>query len=300
MEELEKNKYLKQIEKFFRNDLLIKKAMYESAYNDSYGLDIDSLTKYSDYLSKVLEYIQALLEEMVNHNEYEVEQLKNKFSKYKEELINCGLNREKLRQFYEKNISNMSEELVDKVSKNCVAYGCGGMSLSPCESINEILHTIHQRLINNEYLYQKLPKIEEKQNNKKFSIVLYGDKESKLARELYDNFPLDIEVGWTDILSIDDRVIMLIRDKGHALLVEINQSKVNENEQEVDYFIPKICNVQMVNELKGIIPVSQNGQYARGMFNVSNEVASNTILELIRKVPTDKDIPTYGDFRKNL
>ena len=85
----------------------------------------------------------------------------------------------------------------------------------------------------------------------------------------------------------DSKLLIMIRDVGHALTFEIT---IKKDICEVDYFIPKICNAHMVNLLPGINKVKDNSFGAIGKFNVSVSELPNTLYNFIRKVPTDDDL----------
>ena len=47
----------------------------------------------------------------------------------------------------------------------------------------------------------------------------------------------------------------MIRDRGHALTIEIT---INNDKARIDYFIPKIININMINALSGANKVREN------------------------------------------
>lgn len=48
---------------------------------------------------------------------------------------------------------------------------------------------------------------------------------------------------------------MMVRDKGHVLSIEITYE---DKDVVVEYFIPKLCNIDMVNVLPGVIKVNED------------------------------------------
>ena len=55
----------------------------------------------------------------------------------------------------------------------------------------------------------------------------------------------------------------------------------------IKYFIPKICNEQMVQALPGIEKVTENG--ANGMFEIDNiQELNEKLFDFIERVPTDE------------
>lgn len=293
---------VEKIEKFFNDDIDIKNLMYEAAYNDNYGYSPQALAQYSDYLDKVLKYTEDKFEEMIylssyiyeSEREQNLKNLHNKFKKIEKELINSGLNKDKLQSFYENNISSMRESFIERVNNEVYAYGGGSSrTFEEAESINEILHLLHHQMINNEYIYNGLPKVSEKYKYKGFEISLYGKNISSLAESIFDKLSPEEFGEGADILSLNDKILMLMRGSGHALSVEINPSHINKNEVEVNYFIPKVCSVEKVNELPGVRKVSNIATQTRGEFNVEQEKAADYVVEFVKKVPTDKDLPDF-------
>ena len=77
----------------------------------------------------------------------------------------------------------------------------------------------------------------------------------------------------------------MIRDRGHALTLDIDTT----NEKSfIKYFIPKICNLEMVEKLPGINKITKAG--ATGMFEISEEILPQNLFDFISKVPTDSDM----------
>ena len=130
----------------------------------------DSIIKYSDKLFKAINdieyYINVILDNF-NFNKEEKKYFEKFIKALKCELIKCGYDFDKLKRFYEICFSNMSESLVNEVGENCVGYKLfRGVDLSKAKSLNEILHIVHQTIINNENNLSSLPKLQEKVNNR--------------------------------------------------------------------------------------------------------------------------------------
>ena len=294
-----------KVEQFFNDDIDIKNLMYEAAYNDNYGYSQQSLTQYSDYLEQVLKYSLQELSEMIylssyyyeSERENNLKDLQKKFKDFQKDLAKCGLNIDKLKSFYEKNICSMREEYINKIDNTIYAYGGGNSKIiEEAGSINEILHAIHHQMTNNECIYKGIPKVREKYKERGFEISLYGKNISPLAESIFDKLsPEQLKEG-ADILSLDNKVLMLIRGSGHALSIEINSSKVNPSEVEVDYFIPKVCDIEKVNELPGVRRVDRISSQTKGAFNINQEQAADYITDFVKKVPTDRDLPEVSSF----
>lgn len=81
---------------------------------------------------------------------------------------------------------------------------------------------------------------------------------------------------------------MMIRDRGHALTIEID---IDGNEVLINYFIPKLCNINMINELPGVYKVKDNEYIgSTGIFKTSVNDLSKTLFKFISMVPTDYDM----------
>ena len=161
--------------------------------------------------------------------------------------------------------------------------------INEANTINEILHVCHHMIVNNENIYQYMPKINQKENYDDCSINLYG-KLNNISERIYNAFSKELECGDTDIISLDNKILIMIRDRGHALMIEMT---LYEDEVMVNYYIPKICNLDMVNQLRGVDKVNKESQYAIGKFVEKYEKIEEEIIKFISMVPTDSDIISY-------
>ena len=84
---------------------------------------------------------------------------------------------------------------------------------------------------------------------------------------------------------MENKVFMMIRDRGHALTIEVDET---EEANIVRYFIPKICNREMTERLPEIGKITQNG--ARGAFDSTKEEFIQKLFIFIGGVPTDYDM----------
>lgn len=286
---------LLNIEKFFKYNFEVKKILHATVPKEENRYNKETLIEYSDKLFQALNdveyYINVILEKF-NFSNADKTYFKNFIKALKDELIKSGYDFNKLKNFYNVFFGNMSEQLVNTVGENCVGYSMfSSVDLKEAKSINEILHVVHQTIINNQNVLQSLPKLSEKKNYENYEIVLYG-KENIAARTLYESFPKELSCGMTDIVSLsNDRIIMMVRDRGHALSIEIEK----ENDRYyVKYFIPKICNIDMVNSLKGVNKVTKDSKYTVGVFETNLERLSLEIVNFISKVPMDEDMFKEG------
>ena len=87
---------------------------------------------------------------------------------------------------------------------------------------------------------------------------------------------------------MDDKIIMMVRDLGHALTVEID---ILDNDMaHIQYFVPKLCNREKIEKLRGInlSGITNNG--ATGQFEVNRSELSYDLNNFLNSVPTDEDI----------
>jgi hypothetical protein len=182
----------------------------------------------------------------------------------------------------------MELDFINAVKEECVGYTFGGVSSAKnAKTINEILHFMHSFILNNEQILQSIPLIDKKENDYKYPILLRGVKVPAFE-QLLALFPNDLDVGWTDMVAINERkLLMMVRDRGHALTIEIT---LNLQTARIEYFIPKICNVDMVNNLPGINKVNQDSVGATGIIEIPISDLPNTLFSFISKVPMDSDM----------
>lgn len=278
------------MEKFFKYDLEVKKILFNVAPKEEYRYSKDTLIEYSDKLEHAINdieyYINSILESF-NFFEADKKYFKNYIMAIKNELIKTGYDYNKLKQFYEVCFSDMSEELINKVGSGIKGYYLfSGVSLSEGKSLNEILHIVHQTIVNNENRFNKLPILENIEIGDENFIRLYG-RENELAKNIFNMIPGNIDSDNVQIISLSDRILLMIRDYGHALSIEITQ----ENDKYyVNYFIPKICSVNKVNQLRGVKKVNQDSNFTVGSFETTLENLPYELISFIQKVPTDTDI----------
>lgn len=284
------NVNLRNLEEFFKYDYEIKRILCNVAPQNEY--QYNDYGDYSDILYNALIDLKSYFEKILDifySSEDNKKYLEYFFETLKNELINCGGNFDKLKHEYEIRFANMSEELIDKISCNICGYYLSedNIPLSDCTTINEMLHLIHHSIVNSEDIYQSLPVLEQKNNDDGYPIRLYGNN-SNIGKLIYDNFSLEIIAGWTDIVSLsDEHILIMVRDRGHALSIEIEKEK---DKYYVRYFIPKICNIEMVNNLKGVRKVNDESYYTTGVFECGIDELAYQVIDFISKVPTDDDM----------
>lgn len=286
---------LEKIENFFNLDLKIKKEIMDLKIDPSYQLKEDDIEK---YIRKIYDTLLDIKQDFIKiandfyFGEYVLNIIKQKFRTYEERLLNSGYDIYKIRNFYEKNIYELSEEIVFQTKSEIFGYSISNditSLLNRSNTINEMLHIIHYYIINNDRIYQSMPKVSSKINDFQEDINLYG-KENDLAYNLFNFFPNDIFVGTTDIVSLNNKVLIMIRDIGHATVFEIEEynDKIN-----VQYYIPKICNVNMVNNLKGVNKVTDKDRCTSGFFITDRAHFLNDMFDTISKIPSDTDMEIF-------
>lgn len=288
------NENLEKIENFFDIDLKIKNQIMNLKIDSSYQLKEEDIEKYIRRIYDTLNSIeQDFIKIVVDFKlgDYISNLIKNKFILYRERLLNLGYDFYKLQTFYEKCCYRLSDEVINQTKNEIKGYYMF-TNITPiinnCNSINELLHVIHYFIINNEKIYQSMPKISNKTNDFNEQINLYG-KENDLAYNLFYFFPSEIFVGTTDIVSLENKVLVMIRDVGHATVFEIEEYNEKIN---IQYYIPKICNVEMVNNLKGVNKVTgiDKLECTSGFFITDSAHFLNDMYEIISKIPSDMDM----------
>lgn len=288
---------IKALKKFFDIDMKIKDMLIRMAPTEMDDLSTENRMEYIDKLYAELTNIETSISMALEglNIEYSIQNVvKDFFEKKKQQFLIRGYENLDLKAFYKDNFSDMNPVLIEKVKETCVGYTWDNSSLdignliSDSKSINEILHVIHSYIVNDEGVLKSMPVLATKQNKSKYPITLYGE-ENEMARKLYENFPLDLDCGWTEIVGMQNKILMMIRDRGHALTIDIDTSK--EEEIMVRYFVPKLCNLGMIRRLPGINKISPNG--ATGIFRINAQTMPSEITDFIGQVPMDSDIKPY-------
>lgn len=281
-----------KLQHFFQVDFEIKKEMYRLAPSNLEYYDELSIQKYTDELDDLLTYIFSELKcvtlDIFGKDSNVISKIFAMEQVIKQHFYSCGFDMNKLKIFYETYISNMTSKFIDSVKRECVGYTFGGTSsIELATSLNEILHFLHSYVLNNENILQSIQLINEKNNIFKYPIKLRGKKVDVFERLFYQ-FPTNIDVGWTDMVVINEKkLIMMVRDRGHALLIEIS---LNGDMARIEYFIPKLCNIDMINALPGINKVNNNSVGATGIIEVNLARLNEVLFDFISKVPTDSDM----------
>lgn len=284
---------LKIIQNFFEIDNKIKKGMYDNVPpGDKEYLDTVSLCKYTDNLES---FFKDTFSELKNSSGYIfgddsiiIEKIEELEKSCFDNFYSCGLDVVKLRKFYEQYVSNMEELFVGAVKRGCRGYtDYDNVPIYMVSSINEMLHLIHSIVVNNENVLQAIPVIEQKINNDNKYISLRG-VDTEVSRQFFHNLPENLDVGTTDIVALNDKkILMMVGDRGHAMTTEI---ELDGGFAYIEYFIPKLCNIDMINRLPGINKVTSDSIGATGVIVTEIKYLSDTLVDFILKVPTDTDM----------
>ena len=294
------NEKIIKLQHFFSVDTKIKKEIYDIAPQSLNGyIDETSISEYTDKLNDSLIYILSELKCVALDVFGKESSIFNKVcyleQDIKTNLYSCGFDIEKLKSFYQKYISNMEPSFIDDVKRSYIGYYFGGGGVSPLKkasTINEILHLMHSRIINNEGLLQSIPLLNEKDNQHNNTISLRGIR-NPMFEQLFMMLPTDSDCGITDMVIINEKtLITLARDRGHALSIEVT---LNKDNARIEYFIPKICNVEMVNKIPGVNKVNDDSIGTTGTIEVEVKDLPTALFNFISMVPTDMDIVhNYG------
>ena len=283
------NEKIIKLQHFFSVDTKIKKEIYDIAPQSLNGyIDETSISEYTDKLNDSLIYILSELKCVALDVFGKESSIFNKVCYLEQDIktnfYSCGFDIEKLKSFYQKYISNMEPSFIDDVKRSYIGYYFGGGGVSPLKkasTINEILHLMHSRIINNEGLLQSIPLLNEKDNQHNNTISLRGIR-NPMFEQLFMMFPTDLDCGITDMVIINEKtLIMMVRDRGHALSIEVT---LNKDNARIEYFIPKICNVEMVNKIPGVNKVNDDSIGTTGAIEVEVKDLPTALFNFISMV----------------
>lgn len=281
---------IEDLEKFFELDLKVKKLIESSRPNiyNSKSVDIENDLLKSNEISR------NALHQMLLIAEFDVKDVFDEFfDKIKNNILSCNYNVDKLNSVYENDFLKMTDGFEDLLEKCIYGYNTWLNLYEPlgkCHTINDMLHYVHFYVINNLELFQSMNLIMEKNTKLDWrSYRLFG-RDTKLAREVFDNLPND-ETD-VNVVSFNKHILILIRDRGHALSIDIEEE--NENDFRISYFIPKICNVDKVNKIKGVEKIDSTikTRYdsTHGEFTCKRNALCEELNSFIKSVPTDDDM----------
>jgi len=295
------NENYEKLDKFFKIDLKIKDLILKTKPNEK-TYDTSGAIKYVDNLIKELDTIKDYFFWIIDTYSmcpYLKDVINNSFNEYNEKLLNSNYDYDKLTRIYQECILKMTSGLDKELQKNLFGYNINRKeveSFEKCKTINDYLHAFHFYIVNNEKIFHSMPIIDRKINKDDEPIILFG-KENDLSRDLFNKYPVELGTGEVDILSFDDHLLMMIRDVGHALSVD---STIENDNIRVSYFVPKSCNIEKVNKLKGVTKLdpltSDMFSPTNGEFVCKKEDFTSEMIDFISNVPTDIDAFSKSNF----
>ena len=294
MEDRQNN--LEKVKKFLDLDMHIKK-MIESLNPNEKCFSEEGCVDYSNNLMKELKYFKdsfRILGESLSMSEENISIMTSKMDEITNKFIETRLDYDNLKKFYINNILKMNEEPLKAIEEGYVGYALfksGQDALKKCKTINDMLHVCHHMLFNNEKIYGLMPVIEEKEITGGVAKLL--GEENKDAKDIYDHIQ-DVYSYEIDILSINGSIIIMARDLGHALTVNVD--KENDN-YRISYFIPKICNPKKANAFPGVtkVPLDASPSAATtGEYVIKDGNLGERVSIFLKNVPTDGDIVRVG------
>lgn len=298
----EQEEFLEKYKDFFLSDMKVKDTILSLAPTELDDYDEENRIKYVDKLYKELDFLKSEFTQMsenLSNNQESTETIRKYFEKVKQALLISKYEQGTIQKLYQSYFSNMSDKLIEdtkeQFSGHTLYKGDLNKIVNKTCTINELLHVFHSYVTNNNEMMEKLPVLAEKQNAIDMPITLYGE-ENELSKKLFKDFPLELDCDTTHIVSLQNKILMMIRGRGHALTLDIDTT--DKYNALIKYFVPKLCNRDMIEALPGINKksISENG--ATGLFQISYEEMNQKIFDFIENVPTDRDIPyPYNDDR---
>ena len=280
-----------EFELIFLYDVYIKRKLYNNILSNNI-IDDNSLIEYQNKIANLIDDIEYKIEKMflVNfpNNQDIINELKIFFMNMRKRLYSISISNNNLRTFYMDNFANLGKEIIDLSHNTFVGYTFFDDKdtldiIKKCHTINELLHVAHSLTINNYNLIKKFPSINKKLKNN-FLIKLHGI-ENELSKEIFKVLDTNLDTSDIDIFSLSktNKAIMMIRDKGHATTLEIED---DNDKLFINYFIPKIINALMINSLPGIKKVNNDSPYAVGSFYLKKDELFK-LNNFINKIPDD-------------
>lgn len=274
---------------FFETDLKIKEEIADIAPDSADLYDESSRMRYLDRAAREFADFQPDFQTMAREfqlGENVAKLTRDFFNRGEEAFAVSSFDPDTIARIYQNQFYGMRNEFMDKVQREAVGYTLfrdPSKLINQASSVNELLHTFHSTIMNNEKNLQKIPQLDHK-----YSVTLRGE-ENGLGTAIYDAIPEDLDIGITDIISVDDKALMMVRDRAHALMIEAEPLKERPGEIIIHYNLPKLIDREMVEALPGIDRISQTG--ASGRFVVPEAELGERLVDFIGHVPTDDDLP---------
>lgn len=285
---------LQAFKNFFKIDLRIKRELMQAAPSQTDDFDEGSRMKYVDdayHTYKDFRSDFAQIEQDFHLGETVQRCTDEFFRRGAEHFAPSRYDASITKKIYQEEFTDMRRDFIEKVKNKFVGYklvrGNLGAMIAGSRSVNELLHAYHSFIMNNENILQNVPPVSSKENSSGYSIVLRGE-ETALSKQLFDSISDDLNIGDTDIVSADENIMMMVRNRGHALTISAEPDGAQPDKMWVEYNVPKLCNIEKIKALPGLSGCTENG--ASGGFFVSRNEFGSKISEFIVRVPNDKDM----------
>lgn len=292
--EEESNETLVALKDFFRLDMATKDAMLRLVPNKA---DMYSEESRIDYADKAFKGYKDMEWRFLKMNDefqlVEPEKIEEFFRKGEKKFEIGSYDAETVNDLYTENIIKLRSEFVEKMKEESYGYGLNfakeslEVGLEQAQSTNELLHAFHRAITNDETILQKVPALAVKREGGYDEIVLRGD-DGEIGRRIFEAIPEDADIDATDIVSMGERAIMMVRGRGHALLVQAEAFDPGSRQVLVNYNIPKVIDREMMKRLPGIDVITDAG--ANGQFACMVDEVGEKMLDFIERVPTDADL----------
>ena len=321
------NETLNKFKHFFEIDMALKQKLVNLA--PAVDLSGDIAFKYADKLYNSLSSIERQLIDIANTFDFgnDVKKaIQDSVEEYRNRIIKTDYSSADLKRIYNECFAMMSEKNLDLIRKNVFPYSMiyndydatiqelidtGAEQwiideeilakkeaitldkiINQCGSVNEILHTFHDYITYDVDLLRTIQTRKQKSNDEGYMISLRGT-EGEIAKQLFQKYDISMSSGDVEVISFDDNnTLLMCRDRGHALTIEIQ--KKNDSEVGIYYFVPKmgaggsILDYSNI-DLKGISS-KKGSSFIIGSFVSNVELAVDEVMNIIKLMPTDKEM----------
>ncbi len=324
------NETLNKFKHFFEIDMALKQKLVNLA--PAVDLSGDVAFKYADKLYNSLSSIERQLIDIANTFDFgnDVKKaIQDSVEEYRNRIIKTDYSSADLKRIYNECFAMMSEKNLDLIRKNVFPYSMiyndydatiqelidtGAEQwiideeilakkeaitldkiINQCGSVNEILHTFHDYITYDVDLLRTIQTRKQKSNDEGYMISLRGT-ENAMAEQLFQKYDISMSSGDVEVISFDDNnTLLMCRDRGHALTIEIQKKK--DNEVGIYYFVPKMGAGDSVidysnTSLKGISSKPES-TFIIGSFVSNKDLAVTEIMNIIKQIPNDKEMLPY-------
>ena len=159
---------LEMLSKFMEVNMHVKNTLMKMAPDATSNYSQETKMKYMD---KLWHYTDILKDDFMIisklYPSYVREQFVNKFfNNLNRKIENFSYRYDSVNDFFNKYYADISDKVINDVNENFCGYSMMvGLSsvLQECQTINEILHTIHAYITQTEFVYENTPNIAEKE-----------------------------------------------------------------------------------------------------------------------------------------